>query len=219
MTQIKDADVNQANEYGWTPLSMAAQNGHLEVAKLLIICGANVNQATRQDGFTPLCIAAQYGHLKVAKLLIKSQADVNQTNEYGGTPLHIAVMLDHLELAKLLIKHKANVNQADTSGATPLFIAASNGHLELTKLLIESHAYINQATDGKTALDIATEKGHKDVIEVLKHQVNVYYINEVWTACEDGNVEQMRSYIQQGAGINTIIKITQIKQCRCQPNK
>ena len=40
---------------GATPLYVAAQNGHTEIAQLLIDKGANVNQADN-DGATPLCL-------------------------------------------------------------------------------------------------------------------------------------------------------------------
>lgn len=37
----KGADVNTRDEYGWTPLTLAAEKGHLEIVKLLITHGAN----------------------------------------------------------------------------------------------------------------------------------------------------------------------------------
>jgi len=53
---------------GRTLLFYAAQNGHLEVALLLLDKGADVNAADR-DGWTPLYPASSNGHLEVARLL------------------------------------------------------------------------------------------------------------------------------------------------------
>ena len=66
-------DVNKAidNEDGATPLCIASQNGHLEIVKVLIAAGADVNQATK-NGCTPLYVASLYGHLEVIKVLIAS---------------------------------------------------------------------------------------------------------------------------------------------------
>ena len=52
------ADVNKANHWGRTPLSIASENGHLSVAKCLFEHGADVNKADK-DGKPPLHIAAR----------------------------------------------------------------------------------------------------------------------------------------------------------------
>eukprot|EP00731_Ephydatia_muelleri_P033232 Em0026g52a len=55
---------------------------------------------------------------------------------------------------------------AGQDGWSPLHIASYNGHLDI---LIEAGASISQANkDGKTAMNMAVGKGHKDIIQVLK---------------------------------------------------
>ena len=39
------ADINRADNYGWTALSHGLENGHNEIVKLLLANGAQVNQA------------------------------------------------------------------------------------------------------------------------------------------------------------------------------
>jgi hypothetical protein len=57
-TQIKkEADVNAANTFGFTPLLVAIKKGHQEVVALLLDHGAEVTQATT-DGESPLYVAA-----------------------------------------------------------------------------------------------------------------------------------------------------------------
>jgi ankyrin repeat protein len=63
------ADINKADNNGWTPLCIAAQNGNVEIVKLLLDSGANVNKATK-DGLTALSLAANYGHETCVKLLL-----------------------------------------------------------------------------------------------------------------------------------------------------
>jgi ankyrin repeat protein len=61
------ADVDQADNNGWTPLHLAAANGYLEVAALLLAARANPNPRTRTDtpaapaGATPLALVRTPG--------------------------------------------------------------------------------------------------------------------------------------------------------------
>ena len=53
---------------GWTALMVAARYGHLEVVKVLLAKGADVN-AKDNAGNTALMVAAKYGHPEVVKIL------------------------------------------------------------------------------------------------------------------------------------------------------
>ena len=107
------------------------KNGDLELAKLFLKAGADVNIATKY-GLTPLYIASQTGDLEIVEVLITSGADVNKThNPRGWTALHMASQNGHLETVKVLIASGGLVNEADKDGTTPLYIASRFGHLEI----------------------------------------------------------------------------------------
>ncbi len=81
-----DPDVNQIDpEIGVTPLSWAALVGDLEVAKLLIEGGADVNGRSR-DGGTPLQAAAFLGRAEIVEVLIAEGADPEVVDDDGNTP-------------------------------------------------------------------------------------------------------------------------------------
>ena len=60
------ASVDQSNKEGVTPLMVACQKGHKEVAQLLLDARANVDQSNK-GGVTPLMFAAQEGQCEVAR--------------------------------------------------------------------------------------------------------------------------------------------------------
>jgi ankyrin repeat protein len=65
---IGEFDLDPAEEGRWTPLMIAARNGHLEVVKVLLKGGASVG-AKLSDGRTALSLAAARGHANVAAML------------------------------------------------------------------------------------------------------------------------------------------------------
>jgi ankyrin repeat protein len=153
---------------GATPLHIAARNGQLYVAQLLIERGAKVNQAEATYGTTPLWIAAQEGQLDVAQLLIENGADVNIAHMDGKTPLYVAAENRQLPLVQLLLDRGADVNKALTIKTTPLYMAAKFGHADIVKALIENGADVNIAhMDGKTLLYMAAKFGQADIVKAI----------------------------------------------------
>src|SRR5262249_16271317 len=70
-------------------LLKAAKSGTLEEIKILLDCGAQVDE-TEEDGWTPLHIATAGGHKEVVQLLIERGANVDAANKSGLTPLYAA---------------------------------------------------------------------------------------------------------------------------------
>jgi len=60
------ADVNQANDRGWTPLHQAAYANQRELARRLIDAGASPEMEAHGDGGTPLAVALFWGHRETA---------------------------------------------------------------------------------------------------------------------------------------------------------
>lgn len=94
------------NNFKSTPLQGAAAFKQLEVARVLIARGADVNPRG-EGGYSPLHEAAGSGQLELARLLIKHKADVNAKGDDGKTPLAIALEYKQIEVANLLRQHGA----------------------------------------------------------------------------------------------------------------
>jgi ankyrin repeat protein len=85
-----------------TPLHSAAAARQVEIARVLIAHGANVNATQAESGFTPLHEAALNGNLEFARLLLDHGADVNAKMKDGKTPLGFALEQNKSEMAAFL---------------------------------------------------------------------------------------------------------------------
>ncbi len=99
------ADVHQtaANAQRVNALHAASANRHLDIARLLIEGGIDVN-AVQEGGFTPLQAAAQNGQLELIELLLKHGANPSAKNDSGQTALDIARASNQSVVAERLEK-------------------------------------------------------------------------------------------------------------------
>ncbi len=84
-----------------TPLHVAAENGHKEVAALLLHAGAYLDARDVRNA-TPLHYAAYRGQADLAGLLLDSGADVNARDRFSQTPLKYAEGEDTRENKKVM---------------------------------------------------------------------------------------------------------------------
>ena len=78
------ADVNDANDRGWTPLHAAAYANQPEIASLLIEEGAAMDAEAHGAGGTPLIAALFWGHREVADLLGRHSVSPNNLRAAAG---------------------------------------------------------------------------------------------------------------------------------------
>jgi hypothetical protein len=69
-----------------TPIYIAAQNGQVEVIKMLASRGADIN-ADNGVGASPVYVAAGNGHVDVIETLAELGADLHKPTHNGTTPL------------------------------------------------------------------------------------------------------------------------------------
>ena len=122
-----------------SPLVSAARAGDLEIGKLLIRAGADVEFHAQGDE-TPLMAASANGNLDFVKYLVANGAEVNKELIGDGTALLVASRKGHVETVKFLISQGADVNGQVESDGTPLINSVRSGHYEVTKVLLENGA-------------------------------------------------------------------------------
>ena len=116
--------VNAPNSLGETPLMLAAINNHLELAKILIERGADVNK----PGWTPLHYAATRGHREMMRLLLDNEAYIDSESDNGTTPLMMAAYYASPLAVKLLLEEGADPVLVNSGNASALDMALSKDH-------------------------------------------------------------------------------------------
>ena len=161
------ADVSVTDNKGHTCLTIAADNGHTEtVRSLLCLPEADVNQSDI-NGLTSLNHAVTQKHSDVVQVLIDAGADV-EANNIGLTPLHRACKCGALEIVQMLVEAGADVRVVDHHGITCLMGAAYIGRTETVRYLVGlPEVDVNRNRSGYTALKLARQKKHADVVQVL----------------------------------------------------
>jgi ankyrin repeat protein len=158
---------------GSSALHLAAENGALDVVRLLLRSRVDVN-AVDFAGTTALYQAASGGHIPVIEELIAAQAEINVqiTDDssvlQGCTALHMACYGGHADAAYVLIQAKADLNIRDSNGATPLQSTCYKGYSHVLERLIECKAPVNvQTKRGRSPLHHASANGHAAVVQLL----------------------------------------------------
>lgn len=160
------------------PLGFAAAYGNLEIVKLLLEKGADINGKTAY-GDSPLIKAAERKNNEIVEFLLSEGADVNQPNDFGKTVFIAWSAFGDLEHVKLALSYGAKVNEGymgltgeerGEMGLTALQTSAFHGKLEVIKvLLLHGGDPTIEDSNGKNAFDLATQEGHAEVVNYLKN--------------------------------------------------
>lgn len=118
-----------------TALWAASTGGHLDIVKLLVEHGAEVNKSTLTHS-TPLRGASFHGHLEVMEFLLGSGAEINTPNCIGQSPLCIAAMRGQMRAVKYLVISGADVHQTTINGYSVMHLSATKGRVDIVKYLL-----------------------------------------------------------------------------------
>ena len=197
---IKDLD-------GMSPLSVCARNGfniHLDIMKLLMIAGVDVNQKDN-SGDSPIHYAASGKNIDIIKLLLNKNANINEKNNKGYSPLHIATMMGNLDYVNILLDAGANINSTNNRGGSPLSLAAFNNNIDIVKKLVERGADIH-STDillGWTPIDNAICEGSLNIVKYLSENGAIITDNSFKVAIEEGCVNVLKYFKKIGLNAPT----------------
>jgi len=131
--------INKRGDMGITPLHIAAEEGNVDIIKLLIENGLHTG-VVDWIGNTALHVASAKGHTQAVAVLHEHGADPAARNNQSDTPLHLAADAGHVDVARLLIEIGADINGLDYRNQTPLKRAQDRGRKEIVELLLKHGA-------------------------------------------------------------------------------
>ena len=158
---------NAPNGDGQTALMLAARTGSLDVAKLLVERGADVNAREAWRDQTALMWAAEGAFPELTQFLIEHGADVNAraaANDWGAQ-----------------ITSEPRAQYRPTGGLTPLLYAARSGCAGCVRALLAAGEDIDRPTpDGVTPLMIAIDNLEFDTAKVLLDAGANPHVSDWW---------------------------------------
>jgi hypothetical protein len=158
------ADVNAADNSGWTPIMLAAWRPYKDVVDVLLDAGAELPVGGR-EGVQILDDAVGGGLERLFDALLARGASVDT----AGTLLHSAAGGGSTRIVESLVGRGFDVNKKDRFGWVPLHIAAEQGHREIVSFLLARGADIDaRNTLGQTPYNVAQERDDGELMSYLE---------------------------------------------------
>ncbi|XP_052107145.1 ankyrin repeat domain-containing protein 11-like isoform X4 [Mytilus californianus] len=181
------AEADRFDQDGIDPLHLAIHLGYKDCFNLLVQ-HEEKEIFNRKDGkgTPPLVAAVQHGHIDICHLLIDGGCDINAyDSKLQRNALHYAVIAKRFDLFELLLKHKPNLDHCDHKGRTIFHRVCAIQEPKYLKKLF--HSGFNITT---SLMDQETDDGLTPVI----------------ISCQNGNAEQLKELLENGASVKTTDK-------------
>nr|CAD2122855.1 unnamed protein product [Meloidogyne enterolobii] len=223
LVSLERSLMDAQDQFGFTPLLVAAMAGNVSVLEFLIEQGAQLGQLDR-DGHSAVHWAVVCGQLDVLIALLRHGSPLALADIHGAHPLHYAtvgftetesqreVPVERSEaILHVLLRHGAQLECTDLDGRTPLIWAASGGNLRAFSSLIQAGA--NRFTADRDKLGVlhcASSHGHLPIVQAMLDLGHHWVVNArdrngdtpLFFAAAYGHLECVKLLLERGADPN-----------------
>lgn len=155
----RKANIEHRAKTGLTPLMEAASGGYVEVGRVLLDKGADVNAPpVPSSRDTALTIAADKGHYRFVELLLHRGASVDVKNKKGNSPLWLACNGGHSDVVSLLVQADADIDSQDNRKVSCLMAAFRRGHIKVVKWMVKKVTQFPSEHEIKRYITTVTDK-------------------------------------------------------------
>ncbi|KAJ7617659.1 ankyrin repeat-containing domain protein [Mycena polygramma] len=209
LTKVDFSNMKLQSETDGSAWQAASRLGHVEIVRLLLENGTDVNAKGGRYG-NALQAASRWGHMAIVRLLLEEGANVNARGGQYGSALQAAAGFDHIEIVRLLLEVGANVEAGGGQYGRALQAASASGNTEIALVLLEHGADVNPPHGGEygTALQAASFSGSNDIVLLLLQKgadVNApggLYGSALQAASSAGKLDIAKILLQNGANVN-----------------
>ena len=176
------ANVNSRDKYGVTPLLEAANNGNVNICRLLLKHGANVHATEYKWPYTALHYAALSGHSKTAALLLEHGAKIYDSTKLWHdqiSPIRVVIQGEKSKMLNFLLEY---CNKTDMEIPLPLIFqeATQEGSDECAIIALKEGYYpLSIVEPHITCFKMAADTGSLKLMGVLV-ELNPHFLQDDW---------------------------------------
>lgn len=158
---LRNADIDAADDRGWTATMHAVANRQVD-AVIALMGHENDIDADNLDGMSALLMAATCGYADIVEVLLGAGADIHVVDRHSHSAAMLAAANGHIRVIRAL-------QEGGTDIDIDLLLAAGTGTAAMVESLIRAGAHVDAMNnEGMTAMLLAADRGHTDIIAVLR---------------------------------------------------
>jgi len=154
---------------GYTPLHAAAFHGNVSAVSVLLKHGASVSIREEKYHGTPAGWANHGGHTEVRNLILQGPVDLIEAVESGLTKRILGILAEEPNRLNRPFRDYPLYPLYAEGWHTPLAFAVVQGRVDSVRTLLDQGADGTvRSPDGRSVYELAQEKGHEEITELLK---------------------------------------------------
>ncbi|NOR65238.1 MAG: hypothetical protein GQ468_04405 [Candidatus Scalindua sp.] len=194
----------------WTPLMIAVWRDEIDIVRLLLSQGEDVN-ARSEDGHTALSRAAWKGSLDIVDILLQAGAKIEIGNDANTSPFILAAKHGHKEVVLRLIQKYIDQYGAISLFDKALYTGCDQVCSEIVEIIVEAGVSFkieeNKQISSAMLFDAAFNGKRKLVDILLKCGADINTTDEagktpLMLAAESGHKEIVECFLQKNAEID-----------------